>query len=144
MKNTSKTAKKMFLWPPPAGAVLYDGSQNETRRPLFKNRKVIPYLLHGARETGLPRPGVLCVGCLSWVRSIMQVRRCVGENDRTGSEKSTQKSGFECIFDTKRDPQISQKIWHPESVGRVSTHRKCGYFCKCPPQGSISTMLLRV
>ena len=57
-------------------------------------------LLHGARETGLPRPGGLCVGCLSWVRSIVQVRRCVGENDRTGSEKTTQKSGFEHDFDT--------------------------------------------
>ena len=113
----------MFLWPPPAGAVLYDGSQNETRRPLFKNRKVIPYLLHGARETGLPRPGVLCVGCLSWVRSIMQVRRCVGENDRTGSEKSTQKSGFECIFVTK-----SHKKRPPDFTKKYGTRRVSGGF----------------
>jgi len=100
MKNILKTEQKTFLWPPPAGAGLYDGSQNETRWPLFKNQQLIQNILHGARETGLPRPGVLCVGCLSWVRSIMQVRRCVGDNDRTGSEKSTQKSGFEHNFET--------------------------------------------
>jgi hypothetical protein len=29
MKNTLKTLNKTFLWPPPAGALLYDGSQNE-------------------------------------------------------------------------------------------------------------------
>ena len=96
----NKNIKKTFLWPPPAGAVLYDGRQNERSIELYKKRKINRNLLHGARETGLPRPGVLCVGYLSWVRSIMQVRRCVGENDRTGSEKSTQKSGFEHNFDT--------------------------------------------
>ena len=92
--------KKTFLWPPPAGVHLYDGSQNERSTDLHKKRKITRNLLHGARETGLPRPGGLCVGCLSWVRSISQARRCVGENDRTGSEKSTQKSGFENNFDT--------------------------------------------
>jgi hypothetical protein len=45
------------------------------------------YLLHGAPETALPRAAVLCVGCLSWVGSIAEVRRRVGENDRAGSEK---------------------------------------------------------
>ena len=32
----------------------------------------------------------------------------------------------------------------PESVGEVSTHKKCDYFCKCPTHRSISIVLLRV
>ena len=79
---------------------MIDGSQNETRTTVTKKTVVIQYLLHGAAETGLPRPGALRVGCLTWVGSVAQVRRCVGENDRTGSEKSTQKSCFKHFSDT--------------------------------------------
>ena len=52
-----------------------------------KKRKITSHLLHGAPGTGLPLPGVWCVGCPSWVRSIGPVRRCVGEYGRTGVEK---------------------------------------------------------
>ena len=73
---------------------MIDGSQNEPVPALYKKTVEINYHPHGAAETGLPRPGALRVGSVTCVGSIAQVRRCVGENDRNGSEKSTQNSGF--------------------------------------------------
>ena len=59
-----------------------------------EKRKITPHLLHGAPGTGLPLPGVWCVGCPSWVRSIGPVRRCVGVYGRAGVEKSTKIRNF--------------------------------------------------
>ena len=73
---------------------MIDGSQNETRTTVTKKTVEINYHPHGAAETGLPRPGALRVGSVTCVGSIAQVRRCVGENDRNGSEKTTQNSCF--------------------------------------------------
>jgi hypothetical protein len=90
--------KKTFLCPSPAGVVLCDECQNERRARVYKILQTIPDLLHGAPETALARAGVLCVGCLSQVGSIADVRRRVGENDRTGSEKIQKIIIFVCFF----------------------------------------------
>jgi hypothetical protein len=86
--------KKTFLWHPPAGAFLYDEGQMQLVPAPKEKRKITPHLLHGAPGTGLPLPGVWCVGCPSWVRSIGPVRRCVGECGRAGVEKSTKIRNF--------------------------------------------------
>ena len=94
-----KTMKKTFLWHPLDGPLLYDERQNETRPRPPKKRKLIQYLLHGVPETGLPRPGVLGVGWVTFARSIVGTRRCVGENDGTKVEKITKIIHFDSNFD---------------------------------------------
>ena len=96
-----KMLKKTIPQPPPAGAFLYDERKVQTRRPLTKKLQLNTHLLHGAPGTGLPLPGVLCVGCPSWVRSIGLVRRCVGEYGGAGVEKNTKIIYFGEYFDQK-------------------------------------------
>ena len=97
----AKKNKKTFLWHPLDGPLLYDERQNETRPRPPKKRPLIPYLLHGVPETGLPRPGVLGVGWVTFARSIVGTRRCVGENDGTKVEKITKIIHFDSNFDQK-------------------------------------------
>ena len=73
---------------------------------MYKKRALIQDLLHGVPETGLPRPSVLGVGCLTCARSIVGARLCVGENDGTKVEKSTKIYHFDA-----REPEFRPKLF---------------------------------
>jgi hypothetical protein len=95
-----KSKKKRFCVHHQLDPTLLDEGQNERRPRVYKNIQKNSDLLHGAPETALARAGVLCVGCLSCVGSIAEVRRRVGENDRSGSKKNQKIIIFVWFFRT--------------------------------------------
>jgi len=98
----TKVTKKTFPWTPPAAPLLYDECQNETRPSLHKKRKLIPYIRSGVPEAGLPRAGVLGVGCPTCARSIVGARRCVGEKNGTKVEKNTKIAHFGLFWEGQK------------------------------------------